>query len=90
MKMVIRREQPAGASGAGATERIVPSAGETIVSSPPSGVRSGSRKKETRKIERARRTPAATVHPSQPAARAAASGGRMKAQPSRAIGILSG
>jgi hypothetical protein len=44
MKIVRRRDAPGGASGAGSTERTVPSAGETMVSSPPSGARSGSRK----------------------------------------------
>jgi hypothetical protein len=90
MKIVTRRDAPAGASGAGATERTVPSAGETIVSSPPSGVRSGSRKKETRKTARANRNPARIGQPRKPAAAAAASGGRMKTQPSRAMGIFSG
>ena len=37
MKIEMRRAAPGGASGAGSTERIVPSAGETIVSSPPGG-----------------------------------------------------
>jgi hypothetical protein len=55
MKIVRRREDPGGASGAGATDRTVPSAGETIVSSPPSATRSGSRKNESRKSARARK-----------------------------------
>jgi len=35
MKIVMRRLAPGSASGTTPTERIVPSAGETMVSSPP-------------------------------------------------------
>ena len=38
MNTVMRREAPGGASGAGPMESTVPSAAETMVSSPPSGV----------------------------------------------------
>jgi hypothetical protein len=69
---------------------MVPSAGETIASSPPSGVRSGSRKKEIRKTARMNRKAAVIGQPRKPAAPAAASGGRMKTQPSRAMGSFSG
>jgi hypothetical protein len=44
MKIESRRFAPGGASGGSVTERTVPSAGDTIVSEPPSGMRSGSRK----------------------------------------------
>ncbi len=89
MKIEIRRPAPGGDSGAAATERIVPSAGETIVSSSPSGARSGSRKTESRKTPRAPRNAAAIPCPAAAAPAARASGGRMKTHPSRATGILS-
>jgi hypothetical protein len=89
MKIERRRDAPGGASGAGATERTVPSAGETIVSSPPSGTRSGSRKKERRKRVSANETIATIGYPVSAAAAAMAAGMRMKTQPSRAMGILS-
>src|SRR6266498_4976744 len=90
MNIESRREDPGGASGAGATESTVPSAGETIVSSPPSGTRSGSRKKESRKSAIAKRNSATIGWPVHAATAAAAAGGRMKTHPSRATGILSG
>jgi hypothetical protein len=90
MKTVIRRDAPLGASGAGPMESTVPSAAETIVSSPPSGVRSGSRKKETRNSVSRKRKPARIGQPAQAAAAASRKGGTMKTQPSRAMGILSG
>jgi len=60
MKIESRREEPGGASGAGPTFRTVPSAGEMIVSSPPSGTRSGSRKKDSRKSAGAKKKSAMT------------------------------
>ena len=89
MKMERRRAAPAGDSGAGAMERTVPSAGERIVLSSPAGSRSGSRKNETRKTAKAPKTAAKIVCPEAPAAAARRRGGRMKTQPSRAMGILS-
>jgi len=56
MKIVSLRLAPEGDSGAEPIERIVPSAGETIVSSPPEGERRGSRKKESKKSPRRART----------------------------------
>jgi len=78
MKMVIRRAAPGGASGALPTDKTVPSAGETIVSSPPSGERSGSRKNWIRKRVIAPRRKAQTGRPSHAVNPAAAAGGRMK------------
>jgi hypothetical protein len=78
MKMVIRLRAPSGASVAVPTERIVPSAGETIVSSPPSGNRSGSRKNWRRKSDASPKIHARTERPSPAASAAAAAGGRRK------------
>ena len=89
MKIVILRAAPGGASAASPIESTVPSAGETIVSSPPSGVRSGSRKNWIRKSVTAARNAAQTERPSQAVSPAAAAGGRMKTYPALAIGILS-
>ena len=90
MKIDRRRDEPGGASGAVATESTVPSAGDTIDSSPPSGTRSGSRKNESRNRAIANRKSARIRWPVTAAMAAAARGGRMKTHPSRVTGILSG
>jgi hypothetical protein len=90
MKIVIRREAPAGASAAGPTESTVPSAGETIVSGPPTGVRSGSRKNEMRKTVGAASTSVQTGCPVTAAATVRRKGGMMNFHPSLASGNFSG
>jgi len=90
MKIVMRLFAPAGASSAGPIERMVPSAGETIVSGPPTGTRSGSRKNEIRKTVGAAKMSDQTGRPVAAAATDRRKGGRMNFHPSFASGKLSG
>jgi hypothetical protein len=90
MKIVIRRDAPGGASSAGPIERTVPSAGETMVSGPPTGTRLGSRKNEMRKTVGAAKMSDQTGWPVAAAATDRRKGGRMNFHPSFASGKFSG
>jgi hypothetical protein len=90
MKIVIRRDAPLGASSAGPIERTVPSAGETMVSGPPTGTRFGSRKNEIRKTVGAAKMSDQTGWPVAAAATDRRKGGTINFHPSFASGKFSG